>query len=179
MGGPGSGAWYRWDKRTTLDQVQRVDVRALCRAGAEVGQQAVLEYGYRQPGGEWEQVQQPVALSQTRCHFGGMRWWFLCPICRRRVAVLYRYGKWFRCRHCCQLPYSSQCETALDRAYRKVRKIRSRLGVSGNLNLPIHTWHKPKGMHWRTFERLCGHERDAHTVVLEHLALGLERLLQR
>ncbi|SRR6266581_1688587 len=177
MGGAGSGTWYRWNKRTTLEQVRWVDVRSLHHQGAQEGRQAVLEYGYRQHSGAWGQVQQTVALDWAPCHYGGSRPWFLCPGCGRRVALLYSHGKWFRCRHCCQLPYSSQCETALDRAYRKARKIRTRLGVSGNLNTPIHTWHKPKGMHWRTFERLCGQEREAHTVVLEHLALGLERLL--
>jgi len=35
---------------------------------------------------------------------------------------------------------------------RKARKIRQELGASMNLLEPI--WQKPKGMHWRTFERL-------------------------
>jgi hypothetical protein len=35
---------------------------------------------------------------------------------------------------------------------RKARKIRQGLGASMNLLEPI--WQKPKGMHWRTFERL-------------------------
>jgi hypothetical protein len=35
---------------------------------------------------------------------------------------------------------------------RKARKIRQKLGASMNLLEPI--WQKPKGMHWRTFERL-------------------------
>ena len=35
---------------------------------------------------------------------------------------------------------------------RKARKIRHRLGASTSLLDPI--WEKPKGMHWRTFERL-------------------------
>ena len=33
MGGPGSGMWYRWDTRTTLDQVHQLDVRWLHRHG--------------------------------------------------------------------------------------------------------------------------------------------------
>lgn len=31
MGGPGSGRWSRWDTRTTLDEVTRLDVRWLQR----------------------------------------------------------------------------------------------------------------------------------------------------
>ena len=27
MGGPGSGGWYRWDKRTTTEEIKRIDIR--------------------------------------------------------------------------------------------------------------------------------------------------------
>ena len=33
MSGPGSGMWYRWDRRTTVDEVKRLDVRWLHRQG--------------------------------------------------------------------------------------------------------------------------------------------------
>ena len=58
----------------------------------------------------------------------------------------------FRCRHCLGLPYASQQETILDRAYRKAFKLRNRLNAGGGIGDPI--WGKPKGMHWSTFERL-------------------------
>ena len=31
MGGRGSGNWYRWDKKTTLEQVRRIDIRYLTK----------------------------------------------------------------------------------------------------------------------------------------------------
>ena len=157
MGGPGSGRWYRWQgTRTTLDEVYRLDVRWLHRHGYLDGrphwvtwsrgeQQAgslllalqpegvVLTYRYRVGGGDWESVRQVVTLDWTPCHYGGERPWFRCAGCRRRVAVLCGEGKWFLCRHCYELPYGSQQETAQDRHYRKVRKIRDRLGASHNL----------------------------------------------
>ena len=40
----------------------------------------------------------------------------------------------------------------LDRASRKARKLRRKLGDDGGLGDPI--WKKPRGMHWRTFEAL-------------------------
>ena len=58
----------------------------------------------------------------------------------------------FACRHCYRLAYASQRETADDRAMRRADTIRRRLGWdAGIANLKGS---KPKGMHWRTFERL-------------------------
>lgn len=55
-----------------------------------------------------------VKLVWTACHFGGRRWWFICPLvmnghpCHRRVGVLYlASGKYFGCRHCYNLIYES------------------------------------------------------------------------
>ncbi|WXG55377.1 MAG: hypothetical protein ROD09_11150 [Candidatus Sedimenticola sp. (ex Thyasira tokunagai)] len=33
MGGLGSGNWYRWDKKTTAEEVHRVDIRYLKKQG--------------------------------------------------------------------------------------------------------------------------------------------------
>ncbi len=55
-----------------------------------------------------------VRLVWTPCHFGGRRWWFICPLvindraCNRRVGILYLgNGKYFGCRHCYNLTYES------------------------------------------------------------------------
>ena len=55
-----------------------------------------------------------VRLTWTPCHFGGRRWWFICPLvvngqaCNKRVGVLYfSSGKYFGCRHCNNLTYES------------------------------------------------------------------------
>jgi hypothetical protein len=54
-----------------------------------------------------------VQLSWTPCNFGGRRWWFICPLinnghtCYRRVGALYLGGKYFGCRHCYNLTYTS------------------------------------------------------------------------
>ncbi len=56
-----------------------------------------------------------IALTQTPCHFGGQRRWFVCPRCGNRMAVLYmRHGR-FACRHCQQIAYQSQSGDADDR----------------------------------------------------------------
>lgn len=55
-----------------------------------------------------------VPIITTPCRFGGIRYWFKCPIytrgvyCGRRARVLYKGGDYFACRHCYNLAYSSQ-----------------------------------------------------------------------
>jgi hypothetical protein len=62
-----------------------------------------------------EQLDYRVDLQTTGLHSGGRRWWFLCPLvvngtpCRRRVGQLYLPpgGRYFGCRHCHRLTYTS------------------------------------------------------------------------
>jgi len=59
-----------------------------------------------------------VELITTPCNFGGVRYWFICPLvingrpCGRRVGKLYLPpgGKYFGCRHCYNLTYRCQKE---------------------------------------------------------------------
>jgi hypothetical protein len=56
-----------------------------------------------------------IGLVATRPQFGGLRWWFICPLavngqgCGRRVRKLYLPpgGRYFGCRHCHDLTYTS------------------------------------------------------------------------
>jgi hypothetical protein len=64
----------------------------------------------------------------------------------------------FACRHCHKLAYACQRETDDDRAMRRADTIRRRLGWKAGIANPKGG--KPKGMHWRTFERLTA-EHDA------------------
>ena len=186
MGGLGSGRWWRWDSKATTEGQQRVDIRWMkqqgflkpgkmgsiswsCR-GERTGSvsfridtnQMVLDYRHRLRSGEWGPVQQKISFDWTPCFFGGYRYWFLCPRCWKRVAVLYGVGKYFFCRHCYNLTYTTQQEGPIDCIGRKARKIRARLGASTDLfalmpfNLP-----KPKNMHWKTFNRLFEEADDA------------------
>jgi hypothetical protein len=62
-----------------------------------------------------EQLDYRVGLTTTRPRFGGLRWWFVCPLvvngrsCGRRVGKLYLppRGRYFGCRHCYDLTYTS------------------------------------------------------------------------
>jgi hypothetical protein len=122
-----------------------------------------LDYRQRERGGDWRPMNYPVRLAWTGCNFGGWRAWWLCPAagCGRRVAVLFG-GAVFACRHCHRLAYRSQREANHDRASRRAGKLRDRLGWEPGILNGSGT--KPKGMHWRTFERLQA-EHDAHVTL--------------
>jgi hypothetical protein len=123
------------------------------------------------PNAEWEDVEEPIALEWTPCNFGGERPWFLCPgvvsgkRCGRRVAILYGPGKNFLCRHCYDLCYQSQREDNKDRALRRARKIKRRLGGCTNMLEPFPE--RPKGMHLETYMKLFWEHHEAE---MEHLA---------
>jgi hypothetical protein len=196
VGGEGSGSWYRFNKKSTTNECQSIDVRYLCRngllepgrsfslrwsqAGRETGSvggvvsgdgrpvQITLLYRHRGgSGGKWEDLQEPVSLEWTACNFGGERPWFVCPGagCGRRVAILYGEGRYFLCRHCYDLVYESQRENEMHRALRREQTIRENLGGSANMTEPFPE--KPKGMHWKTYERLWWEHHEAE---MEHLA---------
>lgn len=76
-----------------------------------------LKYTQTAYDGERKDFDYKVWLTDTRCHFGGKRYWFICPLsvngnyCGRRVAVLYLGGGYFGCRHCYNLTYESRNES--------------------------------------------------------------------
>jgi hypothetical protein len=136
-----------------------------------------LDYRQRERGGEWRPMNYPVRLAWTGCNFGGRRVWWLCPAagCGRRVAVLFG-GAVFACRQCHRLAYRCQREAADDRATRRADKLRDYLGWEPGILNGSET--KPKGMHWRTFERLqCKHDAYVNSALAGLAAkLGLLRV---
>jgi hypothetical protein len=168
------GQVFSWNWLRNGETVASISIRS------EVDR-VILDYRSRSYDGEWQVKKYPVYLDWAPCNLGGRRAWFRCPMqgCGKRVAILYG-GSIFACRHCHKLVYECQRETEDDRACRRADTIRRRLGWEpGILN---GTGWKPKGMHWRTFERLRA-EHDAFvTAALTGMGqrLGLvERRLNR
>lgn len=186
MGGYGSGNWYRQDSKSTTESQYRIDIRWLKKQGylrpgnfgflswsccnKQIGyinyrmeaDRMVLNYRYRFYGGEWKDVEQTVLFDRTPCNYGGYRTWFLCHRCWKRVAVLYCAGKYFFCRHCYDLTYTSQLESKAERLMRKARKIRESMGGSGDLTDSFPD--KPKNMHWKTYWQLRKKAERANTL---------------
>lgn len=183
MDGSGSGRRWHWGAKNITSEYRSIDVRCLqrdgllepgrsygwqwSRNGETVGSinirtepdRITLNYRHRSAGDDWEDKTYPVYLDWTDCNLGGKRPWFLCPArnCSRRVAKLFG-GEIFACRHCHQLAYPSQRETPDDRAARRAENIREKLDWEpGILN---GEGCKPKGMHWKTFERLSARHDD-------------------
>jgi hypothetical protein len=79
--------------------------------------------------GEEKNFDYKVKIIQTPCRFGGYRYWFKCPLnksnqcCGRRIAVLYKDGDYFGCRHCHELTYRSRNVNKRARHYPMLRVI--------------------------------------------------------
>jgi hypothetical protein len=204
MGGIGSGRWSRWDTKRTVESCRAIDIRLWQRQGlltpgmrfntrwhtaqgeptgaisVQVEAARVrLTYDYRQGDAPWQAVEASLALTWTRCHYGGQRPWIRCPgvahghACGRRVAIVYGAGWSFLCRHCADLVYTSQREDAPSRLITTAQKIRRRLGGHASLLDPFPP--KPKGMHWRTYVALAGKAQRAEAVGLETVVARFER----
>jgi hypothetical protein len=189
MGGAGSGRWYRWNSKDTVEARQSLDIRAWQRRGwlqpglrfwwsgitVQVQPGRVrLSYTPRRDLEEGHHVRESIPLTWTPCHYGGQRAWFCCPGwgCDRRVAKLYLGGRSFRCRHCQDLAYESQRAAPAFRLLAKAQRIRRRLGGRASLLEPFPP--KPKGMHGRTYARLQWQAQEADRGSLRAMLAQLE-----
>ncbi len=178
MGGNGSGEYGH--RGYTLDDCLRLDIRRIvrngwsgtlrwlnaegeCRASANLSlglEVAALDYSV-----DGERRRYAIALSRTRCNYGGERVWFRCPAraCGRRSAVLYARSGWFVCRKCAGRKYESQSESQADRMLRKRDKILRSIGIDPYGD---GEWSKPPRMHLRRYEKLIEAAVAAETASL-------------
>jgi hypothetical protein len=131
----------------------------------------LLEYIHQSPEKEEQLVIETIQLVYTATHFGGKRAWFSCPQCCKRVAVLFRVDRRFRCRKCHNLSYPTQSWDEFDRAGNTARKIRLKLGGSGSLREKFPP--KPVGMHLKTYytlmQKAVNAERKFWTLLEENV----------
>lgn len=180
MGGMGSGTWYRYSSKPTEENYWRFSMSDLKRHGViKVGKRASGNWWWRRGNeqlssigyeintldypcwlrvhytnkGTGEDYNYKIYLTTSRPSYGGVRWWFHCPIqgCDRRVSVLY-LGHLLACRHCCNITYSSQNRSFYDRMADKAFRLASQLEHDGNVMEGFYG-QKPKGMHWKTYHR--------------------------
>lgn len=195
MGGLGSGNRYRTSTKTCCEEVRCLDVNKLnkdnvFRVGfsgiaswlegetkvASIGIASFehhirLRYDFSSGNSEKVAVEQSVQLSRTPCHYGSQRTWFRCGGCSKRVTKLYNGGKYFYCRQCYDLPYASQHEGKSNYLYTRRHKL-------GNKTFSHYKygegWGKPKGQHWKTFDRKLAKYKKADRAVTGHLLAFLQ-----
>lgn len=91
-----------------------------------------LTYAITDSQGDSTPYDNEVSLTTTLCNFGGVRYWFGCPHCGRRVGVLYLApgDVYFRCRHCNNLSYHSRNRRTLEafgHTSRQIDELRSQI----------------------------------------------------
>jgi hypothetical protein len=116
---------------------------------------AMLMYTLTDRDGNKTDYDYEVSLITTPCNFGGVRYWFGCPSCGRRVAVLYLApgDVYFRCRNCNNLSYWSRNCCGLEswgETSRQIERLRS--------EIKRWTW---RGRPTRKVRRLQALERKA------------------
>lgn len=131
MGGSGSGRWHAGNTRRTTESALSLDIAWVFRTCIMLPDRARVQCGtltwsrdgtvisevnycYRAPRDltlayrcNGVEVSETLALTTTAPHFGGVRYWVLCPHCTRRVRKLHMSGQRFVCRRCADLTYTS------------------------------------------------------------------------
>lgn len=116
-----------------------------------------LTVSYRRNG---EDVEQRIATDTTPCHYGGERTWFVCPFCRKRVALLY-LSRQVACRQCFRMTYPSQCADLAGRMWRKQAKIEARLQSGKRMTTATRE---------RLIDELCRVEEARGTILFGQMA---------
>jgi len=173
MGGPGSGRWLTHSKAVTVEDCLNLDTGLWKRDGilwsadSRAGSLYWTSEGSKEPAATIgyevkdldnyspcvrlfytivpsnERMDYRVALCRTYPYFGGVRWWFICPLvindqpCNHRVRKLYipPGSRYFGCRHCHRLTYRSvqEQEARIDSLRRDLDSVYKCLANSNNL----------------------------------------------
>lgn len=101
-----------------------------------------------------------VRLTTTRPHYGGRRWWFVCPLSERRCGKLHLPpgAGTFAARQTWRLSYASQRTAPLERAretaVNRAERIRRQLGPAGrSASRYADPPARPKGMWSATYKK--------------------------
>ncbi len=147
-----------------VEHSAEIDVGRLARAGAFNGPPMEFPFlgletrryvaVYRPMNAPPDRPPQRIAISWTRCRFGGSRPWFHCSACGCRAAKLYRAGWLYLCRRCCDLAYQSQRLSRKGRLYLKAVRTRRLMGDEGRPAVDPLPARLP-GKHRKTHSRRC------------------------
>lgn len=129
MGGVGSNRWLDYRARQTVESSLALDISQLNLREIGNGCYSVVKwtkmasvhsislfygdgwiffrYGLKVVNKPETTVAIKVHLVETSCHFGGVRRWFECPDCKRKVRIIYFNKAVPCCRKCLNLTYNS------------------------------------------------------------------------
>ena len=139
--------------RRTIDQVTSIAMKQVSAYDKARGA-VCLRYSYKDID-----ITHNVLLASQPCHYGGVRYWFICQYCHKQAGIIYLSGDQCACRECFKLAYRSEREGYLDKCYRKANAIRAKLEWLPGIASPEGV--KPLEMHWLRFNRLKV-EYDSH-----------------
>lgn len=120
-----------------------------------------------------DETTQEIRLCAAPRHYGGWQWYFVCPYTGQRSTVLWKppgakkFGSrqaWGR-----QVAYASQFINAYHRANASAHKIHYRLGAKGMIDIYDPLPPKPRGMYWRTYEKLRDRRERYEEIAEEHV----------
>lgn len=116
------------------------------------------------PKADVEELEGRVQVSWTYPHLGGRRAWLHCNRrrCGKRTNRLYLDAPLLVCRSCAGIRYESKNRSKHARARARADKIRLKLGGEPGPYQPIPL--KPRGMQWKTYDRLRLDLMEAETV---------------
>jgi hypothetical protein len=123
-------------------------------------------------GETWHTQRQTIGLMFDTPHFGGVRTFWECLLCKGRARKLYLPpdGERFACKRCLRLAYRSQRLRPWPRALRRAAKIRRYLGCDGSAADPLPP--RPAAMRRKTYQALCAEAQALEAVPLQAWVCG-------
>lgn len=168
---------WQWSRRG--EPWCEVEMTLTVRAGADVASLR-LRYDIEHHSAETGAQDYALTLVTTRLHFGGARWWFLCPATGRRCGKLFlpNGGRRFLSRQAYGLGYRSQRAGRMERMQARIGKLCRRLGGEWSVS-PCDLPPKPKWMRWATYRRIEARAWAAEEIIAAEFVPTVERLCLR
>jgi len=189
MGGFGSGREAGSHQgRLVAENCQQLDIShwnrsGCCKPGSDT---AIALYKFA----DGTQVARTQSITWTPCNYGGQRPWFVCPKCQQRSGKLFRFAisrfaaTSFQCRKCLNLTYrrSNVSGNHYDEFSHRCRRIGRKLKGQNFCRLStgyLFPPSRPKGMHWKTYERLTDKLLEYDLKFISHSNAWFERVAKR
>ena len=168
LAGKGYRGPFRWSWSRDGEPVGWISVTVALEGAAS----GALALTYRCNGVSFDQRFQ---LEAEQCHFGGQRWFAICPATGSRAAKLYSLGgAGFHARNRYRrVAYRSQrASSAINRTLDRRNRI-----LFNKLKGHDPGWApKPKWMRWKTYDHWKGQLNQAEDGMDAHLAVLISRL---